>query len=173
MALPRHRVEEVVEKRIAIRRFPNRELVTAIELLSPSNKQLPGSVLYDEKRLELIHQEVHLVELDLLIGGQRLPMKGELPEGHYYAFVSRAERRFLSHTYAWTIRDPLPTIPIPLKAPDPDIPLDLAPIFATVYERARLGRSIDYAAPLRLPLSQEDRAWAEALARSAASPNGR
>ncbi len=173
VALPRHRVEEVVEKRIAIRRFPNRELVTAIELLSPSNKQLPGSVLYDEKRLELIHQEVHLVELDLLIGGQRLPMKGELPKGHYYAFVSRAERRFLSHTYAWTIRDPLPTIPIPLKAPDPDIPLDLAPIFATVYERARLGRSIDYAAPLRLPLSQEDRAWAEALARSAASPNGR
>ena len=81
----------------------------------------PGDRLYYEKRLELIHQQVHLVELDLLIGGQRLPMEDELPEGHYYAFVSRAERRFLSDTYAWTIRDPLPSIPIPLKAPDPDI----------------------------------------------------
>jgi hypothetical protein len=173
VGLPRHRVEEVVEKRIAIRRFPDRELVTAIELLSPSNKQLPGNALYDTKRLELIHQKIHLVELDLLIAGQRLPMEDELPKGHYYAFVSRAERRFQSDAYAWTIRDPLPTIPVPLKAPDPDILLELAPIFATVYERARLGRSIDYAAPLRLPLSQEDRAWAEALARAGAAPNGR
>ena len=91
-------------------------------------------------------------------------MEDELPKGHYYAFVSRAERRPCRDTYAWTIRDPLPTIPIPLKAPDPDIPLDLAAIFATVYDRARCERSIDYAAPLDLPLSPEDRAWAEAMA---------
>jgi hypothetical protein len=170
---PSRRVEEVVERRLEIRRFPDRELVTAIELLSPSNKQAPGYDLYDQKRHELIQQEIHLVELDLLIGGGRLRMKEELPGGHYYAFVSRAERRFKCDTYAWTIRDPLPAIPIPLKAPDPDILLGLAPIFATVYERARLGRSIDYAAPLRLPLSQEDRAWAEALAKGGAAPNGR
>jgi hypothetical protein len=159
--------EEVSEPRIEIRRFPNREFITAIEVLSPSNKQPPGDRLYEEKRLELIHQMVHLVELDLLIGGERLPMEDELPEGHYYAFVSRAERRFLSDTYVWTIRDPLPRIPIPLKSPDPDILLDLAAIFEAVYQRARWGRSIDYAAPLKLPLSREDRAWAESLARSA------
>ncbi len=173
LTLPSRRVEEVVEKRLAIRRFPNRDLVTAIELHSPSNKQAPGDVLYDEKRHELIRQEVHIVELDLLIGGARLRMKETLPEGHCFTLVSRAECRPLSDAYVWTIRDPLPTIPIPLKAPDSDIPLDLASIFATIYERARLGRSIDYAAPLRLPLSQEDRAWAEALARAVAPPNGR
>ncbi len=173
LTLPSRRVEEVVERRLEIRRFPDRELVTAIELLSPSNKQAPGYDLYDQKRHELIQQEIHLVELDLLIGGARLRMKETLPEGHYYAFVSRADRRFKSDAYVWTIRDPLPPIPIPLKAPDPGILLELAPIFATVYERARLGRSIDYAAPLRLPLSQEDRAWAEALAKAGASPNGR
>jgi hypothetical protein len=173
VTLPSRRVEEVVERRLEIRRFPDRELVTAIELLSPSNKQAPGYDLYDEKRHELIQQKIHLVELDLLIGGGRLRMKGELPQGHYYVLVSRAERRFLSETYAWTIRDPLPLIPIPLKAPDPDILLDLSSIFAAVYERAWLGRSIDYAAPLRLPLSKKDRAWAEALARAGASPNGR
>jgi hypothetical protein len=166
LALPDYQVEEVVEKRLVIRHFPNREMVTAIELLSPSNKQAPGDRLYEEKRLELIHQQVHLVELDLLIGGARLPMKDELPKAHYYAFVSRVERRFLSDTYAWTIRDPLPCIPIPLRSPDPDVPLDLAAIFETSYERARWGRSIDYAASLKLPLSPEDRAWAESLARS-------
>src|SRR5689334_17652398 len=72
---PHHRGEEVIEKRLVIRRFPNRVLVTAIELLSPSKKQAPGNRLYDEKRLDLIHQEIHLVELDLLIGGERLPME--------------------------------------------------------------------------------------------------
>jgi Protein of unknown function (DUF4058) len=165
LTLPRYHVEEVSEARIEIRRFPDRELVTAIELLSPSNKEAPGELLYSQKRLELIHQPVHLVELDLLIRGKRLTMEEELPKGHYYAFVSRAERRFLSETSTWTIRDPLPTIPIPLLAPDPDIPLDLAAIFQTVYQRARYERSIKYKAPLGLPLSPEDRAWAEAIAR--------
>ncbi len=165
LALPRYQLEEVSEQRIEIRRFPNRELVTAVELLSPSNKEPPGDRLYYKKRLELIYQQVHLVELDLLIGGERLPMEDELPAGQFYAFVSRAERRFLSDTYAWTIRDPLPPIPIPLKAPDPDILLDLAAVFARVYQGARYERSIDYARPLALPLSKEDRAWAEALAR--------
>jgi Protein of unknown function (DUF4058) len=141
--------------------------VTAIEVLSPSNKQAPGDRLYYKKRLELIHQQVHLVELDFLIDGARLPMEDELPEGHYYAFVSRAERRFLSDTYVWTIRDPLPAIPIPLRAPDGDVLLDLAAVFARVYQGARYERSIDYAAPLALPLNKDDRAWAESLARAA------
>ena len=165
LTLPRHRLEEVSEARIEIRRFPDRELVTAIELLSPSNKVAPGELLYTQKRLELIHQPVHLVELDLLIGGKRLAMEDELPKGHFYAFVSRAERRFLSDTSTWSVRDPLPTIPIPLMAPDPDILLDLAAIFNTVYQRARYERSIDYSAPLSLPLSAEDRTWAEEIAR--------
>jgi hypothetical protein len=170
LTLPRHRVEEVVEKRLAIRHFPGRDLVTAIELLSPSNKRAPGDSLYDQKRQELIDQEVNLVELDLLNKGGRLPMVEDLPAGHYYAFVSRAEDRPFCATYAWTIRDPLPGIPIPLKAPDPDVILDLGSIFATAYERARWGRSIDYSAPLNLPPSREDRDWAQSLARSTLTP---
>ena len=71
----------------------------------------------------------------------------------------------MSDVYAWSIRDPLPTIPIPVMAPDPDIPLDLAAIFQTVYQRARYERSIDYKAPLGLALNPEHRAWAEAIAR--------
>jgi hypothetical protein len=165
LALPRCGVEEVSEARLEIRRLSDRELVTAIELLSPSNKEAPGEPLYSQKRLELIHQPVHLVELDLLIRGKRLEMEDELPRGHYYAFVSRAERRFLSDTFNWTIRDPLPTIPIPLMAPDLDVPLDLASIVRSVYEWARYERSISYQAPLGLPLDPKDREWAEAIAR--------
>ena len=153
LPLRMYQTEEVIEHRIEIRRFPNRDLVTVVELLSPSNKEPPGERLYLEKHFELIHQAVHLVELDFLIGGKRLPVDAALPPGQYFAFVSRAEWRPMSDVYAWSIRDPLPTIPIPLLAPDADISLDLAPIFQSVYERARYERSIDYKALLACRLA--------------------
>jgi Protein of unknown function (DUF4058) len=165
LPLRMYQTEEVIEHRIEIRRFRDRELVTVVELLSPSNKEPPGERFYLEKHFELIHQSVHLVELDLLIGGKRLPIDADLPAGQYFAFVSRAEWRPMSDVYAWSIADPLPMIPIPLMAPDPDIPLDLAAIFLDVYKRARYERSIDYKAPLGLPLGPEHRAWAESIAR--------
>jgi hypothetical protein len=157
--------EEIREVWIEIRRRPAWTLVTVIELLSPSNESEPGRSEYLSKRVALIGQPVHLVELDLLVGGRRLPMRRTLPPGHYYAMVARADRRPDCDVYAWTIHDPLPTIPIPLQVPDPDVPLDLAAVFATAFERGRYARSIDYNAPLTIPLTSQDRAWAEELAR--------
>ena len=49
--------------------------------------------------------------------------------------------------------------------PDPDVPLDLAAVFAMIYQRGRYERSIDYTTPLDLPLKPEDRTWAEKIAR--------
>lgn len=157
--------EEIREVWIEIRRRPDWTLVTVIELLSPSNKSEPGRSDSLAKRVALIGQPVHLVELDLLVGGRRLPMRRPLPRGDYYALVARADRRPNCDVYAWTIRDLLPTIPIPLQAPDPDVPLDLAVVFATAFERGRYARSIDSNAPLTIPLMPEDRSWAEELAR--------
>ena len=61
-----------------------------IELLSPANKQ-PGSdrEQYIHKRRQLLCSQTHLVELDLLRGGPRMPVE-ELPACDYYALVSRA-----------------------------------------------------------------------------------
>ena len=159
-------VEEVKDRWIEIRRKPDWVPVAILELLSPTNKPGHGYEEYLQKRVSLIARSIHLVELDLLLGGRRLPMARPLPPGDYYAFVSRTERRPLADVYSWSIRDPLPTIPIPLVLPDPDILLDLAPIFAAVYKRSRYDRSIDYQAPLPLPLGTSDRVWAEELARS-------
>jgi hypothetical protein len=86
--------------------------------------------------------------------------------GIYHALVSRADRRPISDVFSWSIRDPLPTIPVPLMAPDADISLDLATVFNTVYQRGRYERSIDYSAPLELPLGPKDHAWAEKQART-------
>jgi hypothetical protein len=164
--LPMEQLQEVRDLWIEIRRRPDRSLVTAIEVLSPTNRIGEGFWDYQAKRRKLIHQDVHLVELDLLVRGRRLPMSQDLPPGDFFAFVSRAGHRPRCDVYAWSVRQPLPRIPIPLLAPDPDVVLDLPALFTTGYDRGRYARWLDYAAPLDLPLAPEDRAWAEELARA-------
>ena len=153
---------------IEIRDHDEGALITAIELLSPSNKAEPTHSEYISKRRALFRRRVNLVELDLLLSGHRLPMAVPLPAGDYYAFVIRAVRFPRSDVYDWSIRQPLPVLPIPLKAPDPDVSLDLAGLFARAYEGGRYGRLNAYRSPLTLPLKPEDRAWSEELARAAA-----
>jgi hypothetical protein len=153
-------VEEVKDRWIEIRRRPDGTPVTIIELLSPTNKSGQGHSDYLYKRVSLIARTIHLLELDLLIAGRRLPM-GRPLHGIYHALVSRADQRPISEVFSWSIRDSLPTIPVPLMTPDPDISLDLSAVFETVYRRGQYERSIDYSAPLDLPLSAKDRAWAQ------------
>ena len=164
--IPLKFLEEHRETSLEIWHGPDRRLVTAIELLSPSNKSGAGHRDYLAKRNALIRQEINLVELDFLVAGRRPPMEAPLPAGDYFAFVAPGDRRPDCDVYAWTVRDRIPVIPIPLLPPDPPINVDLGPIFAGVYARARYGRSIDYLAPLALPLLPEERGWAEALART-------
>ena len=128
-------VEEIRDSWIEIRHLPELDLVTVIEILSPTNKTGVGRVEYLDKRDHYIDLPVNLVELDLLVGGRRVPMKKPMPPGDYYALVARAERRPDCDVYAWSIRQALPTIPIPLKVLDPDIFLNLAGSFALAYER--------------------------------------
>jgi hypothetical protein len=162
--------ETMVEVRnvwIEIRRLPKRTPVTVIEMLSPTNKTGEGFAKYMRKRRATIRQKVHLVEIDLLLRGERLPMVDPLPPGDYYAVVSRSEERPRSNVYAWTIRDPLPSIPIPLRRPDPDVTLDLGAHFATAYDRGRYPRLIDYAIPPATLKKAADRAWAERTSKAA------
>jgi hypothetical protein len=168
VAIPLPAMEmEVRDVWIEIRRHTGRTPVTVIELLSPTNKTGDGFVEYKLKRRSLIRQKIHLVELDLLLGGRRLPMSLPLPAGDCYAFVSRAQRRPDSEVYAWTIQDRLPSIPIPLLSADPDVVLDLGQVFATTYELGRYSRLIDYATTPGVLRRQDDRAWAEKIARLA------
>ncbi len=164
--------EEVRDSWIEIRRLPDERLVTSIEVLSPTNKGSSGLGDDLHKRERILGQPVNLVEIDLILTGRRLPMGGALPAGDYFVIVSRASKRNLADVFAWSIRRPLRTVPIPLDDPDADVSLDLATLFAQAYERGRYARLIDYQEPLGLPLSTDDRAWAEQVAREAASRMG-
>jgi hypothetical protein len=151
--------EESRETYIEILQRPDRTLVTVIELLSPANKEDPGRSLYLAKRNSLLCQPIHVVELDLLLCGQRLPLSKDYPSGHYFALVARGNRRPDCQVYAWTVRQPLPPIPIPLMPPDSDVWIELGAVFATTYERGRYARSLDYAGPVPNRFNPNDENW--------------
>jgi hypothetical protein len=91
--------------------------------------------------------------------GQRPPLDGEYPAGDYHALVSPGNRRPDCDIYSWTMRQPLPTIPIPLRPPDPNIFIDLAAVFATTYEKGRYARALDYNKPPPISLGEHDLKW--------------
>lgn len=138
------------------------QLVTALEILSPVNKR-PGHqahTAYLRKRRELLRSETHLLEIDLLRGGERPPLETPVPPAPYYMTLSRAERR--PHVEVWPVQlsDELPNLPIPLLEPDPDVFLDLGATVTAVYERGAYSALIDYREPPPPPsLSEAQADW--------------
>lgn len=155
---------------IEIVRLPEAEVVTVVEVLSPANKQGGGRGFHMNKRGRLLQTEdVNLVEFDLLRAGRRVQLSRPFPSGDYHALLSRADRRPKCEVYSWGVRDRLPTIPIPLRTPTPDVNADLGRAFATAYERGRYGRMIPYAVPPPPPsFSQDDADWVASVAKTAA-----
>jgi hypothetical protein len=143
-----------------------REVVCVIELLSPSNKDTgQDRSQYLGKQERVLNSGAHLVDIDLLRGGRRPPIDG-LPDCDYYIMVSRAETRPKVELWPFRLRDPLPTIPIPLRAPDPDAILDLKAILDRVYDAAGYEDYVYSGSPVP-PLSLDDRLWAEELLKAA------
>ena len=140
---------------------PTGRVVTVMELLSPINKTSgeDGLDAYLEKRAEFLASGCHLMEFDLLRGGERLPMAGPLPKGDYYVYVGRAGRRPRGQIVAWPLRSPLPTLRVPLLAGDPEVPLDLQSVFLAAYEPSLYDRRLPYEEPLLPPLPRADEDW--------------
>ena len=105
------------------------------------------------------------VEIDLLLGGRPTPLGKPLPPHHYRATVARSTNRPDAQVYAWTIRHPLPSLPIPLRAPDADVTLELGAAFEMTYRLGRFGRLVRHGTPLPeyAPLGAADRVWAAAI----------
>ena len=80
----------------------SRRLVTAIEVLSPTNKRGDGREEYLRRRRPYLLSDVHLMEIDLLRTGERVPMRQPLPSVPYFVLVSRAETRPVTEVLADT-----------------------------------------------------------------------
>ncbi|MBY0232465.1 MAG: DUF4058 family protein [Gemmataceae bacterium] len=153
--------EEVRESFVEIRdALDEMRLVTAVEVLSPSNKAVgsAGRSEYLRKRQSLMLGSVNLVELDLLRGGERMPMLDPWPDSPYVVMVARVRADHRCDVWpAWSDQ-PLPSIPFPLREPDADIVVPLQPLLADIYEESRYDRSLDYSRRLKPPLTAGERA---------------
>ncbi len=153
--------ESLTQPFIVIRDAASRELVASIEVLSPTNKRGDGLAKYQQRRRELLAGPAHFVEIDLLRIGERFPVPTPLPSVPYFVFLSRANRRPRVETWPIALDQPLPEVPIPLLAGDPDVMLDIQLAFQTIYSLFKYHRAADHTGDPRESLSTEQAAWAE------------
>src|SRR5438105_6320764 len=132
-------VDKVGMSYVEIRDRRSRRLVTVIELLSPSNKRPgPDREQYEYKRAEILASSTHLVEIDLLRGGERMPFD-EPVVCDYCVVVSRSEMRRQAELWTIGLRDRLPPIPIPLLGNEVGPILDLQAILHHLYDTRGYG----------------------------------
>jgi len=164
--------DPVEEPYLEIRSHGGRRLVTAVEVLSRSNKR-PGDggrTAYLQKQYEYRAAGVNVVEIDLLRGGlpttafpaDRRPAAGTF-DYHVSVLVPGADPAcFLAPV---RLADRLPVVPVPLDPDVPPVPTDLQAVFDRCYDGGRYPELVRYDRDPEPPLTAEQKAWADALLR--------
>ncbi len=150
-------------------------VVTTIEVLSLTNKTagVRGRELYLRKQREILASQVHLVEIDLLRGGQHttaVPLRRARAKAgpfDYHVCIHRFDNLEDFFVYPIRLQDRLPEITIPLLPGDGDVVVDLQAIFQRSYDAGPYRRRIRYGhtAPVP-PRDDETQAWAARLLES-------
>jgi len=145
------------------------EVVTVIEVLSPTNKTSgEGHRLYRRKQQEILDSPVHLIEVDLLSGGLYTVAISEegrasLPAHRYVVSVQRAPERYRFEAYPIPLQRRLPHIRVPLREPDPDVTLDLQAVFTQCYDNGGYADLMNYQQKPPVTLTAEEAAWLDGL----------
>lgn len=150
-------------------RAPAGEVVVAtIEVLSPANKRSgPGRDSYLQKQREVLAEgRVHLVEIDLLRGGEHttaVPRSRAVRRSKgfdYHLCVRRADRTTEAHVYPIRLRERLPRFPIPLLPGDGEVIVDLQAAFNRSYDDGPFAKRVHYHGPIPEPtLAPGEAAW--------------
>ena len=159
-------VYEEVVKRLVLRDRGGRDVITVVELLSPVNKVRHRDA-YEQKRRTLLATDVNFVEIDLLRLGERLPLD-DPPESDYLVSVSRIEDRPVVDVWPFGVRDPLPTVPVPLRNGE-SVRLDLRALLDAVWSVSGY-ESLIYDHLPSPPLPADDARWAAGLLTDAGIP---
>jgi hypothetical protein len=160
---------DVKERYLEIREASSDAVIAVVEILSPTNKRPgEGRRIYSTKRQTVLGSASHLVEIDLLRAYDPMAMHpvdvGPASTARYRILVSRAECRPRADLYEFSLRQPIPTFPLPLKAAEEQVLVNLQPLVNGIYERSGYGLRVDYQAPVPPPaLSAEDHAWVNDL----------
>lgn len=146
-------------------------LVASIEILSPTNKTKGlGRETYLRKQEEILHSQVHLIEVDLLREGEyTLAVPFELAWDRvgpfdYLACVHPFDKPGEFLVYAVMLGEKLPEIAIPLLPSDGAVKLDLQAVFDRAYDLGPYRRQVHYATTTPTPpLSGGQLEWAKGI----------
>lgn len=146
------------------------KVVSVIEILSPVNKTGSGREQYLKKQRDILDSSAHLLEIDLLRGGQHTAAVDEnaLLGAHrmawdYLICLHRAGAGERYSCWPFTVREPLPVVLVPLTEEYPDFVLDLPTLFDACYDAGPFRRTVDYGQPPTPRLGRADSAWADEL----------
>ena len=156
---------EVEETFLEVHEVGTERLVTLIELLSPANKvSHDGRERYELKREHIFTTRTNLVEIDLLRAGRAMPLNSrKAGAGDYRVLIARGATRPAAKLHTFGLRQPIPTIPIPLLPGEDEPTLDLNEILHALYDRARFDLRLRYDQPPIPPLREADAGWASEL----------
>lgn len=144
-----------------------RQVVTVIEVLSPVNKTGAGREQYRKKQLEVLESAAHLLEIDLLRGGQHtvaVEQRSLMAQYRgFWDYLVSLHRAGVGNRYTcWPVNlyDPLPIVLVPLTIGNADIALDLGALFARCYDEGPFRRTVDYLQSPTPRLKPSDAQWA-------------
>lgn len=155
------------------RRDGDEQLVTSIEILSPTNKTTgEGMGAYRYKQSDMLLGGVNTVEIDLLRGGKHVTvvplevLRVWAGDYDYHVCVSRADRRREAEVYPFLLPARLPEIAIPLLPGEGTVALDLQPIFDRSYDAGPYRKRVHYMTDQPVPQLRPDQAeWATRVLR--------
>jgi hypothetical protein len=159
-----HREIQIIDTRAGGR------VITAIEILSPTNKT-SGKRDYRRKQREFQEAGVNLVEIDLQRAGSwalavRKAAVKKAYRGPYRICVVRDTDRETAEMYRASYASRLPRIRIPLRATDPEARLDLQELLDQAYQDGGYGDT-NYRREPDPPFEPEEAAWADTLLKAA------
>ncbi|AFZ24916.1 hypothetical protein Cylst_2719 [Cylindrospermum stagnale PCC 7417] len=156
----------IKEGYLEVREVGTEELVTTIEILSPTNKrQGKERRIYEKKREQVLASFTNLVEIDLLRKGDFMPMTGKNIQSHYRILICRGNRHPIADLYAFNLPDVIPAFPLPLRSGDSEPVIDLQALLNQVYDIYDYDLVVDYSQEAVPALSEADAVWADALLR--------
>ncbi len=164
--------EEFREPYIEIVEAAGGRIVTAIEVISPTNKDRgPGQDAYERKREEYYDAGANLVEIDLLRSGSPIVRIAHYKLEHLrpWDYLVAVNRRWpgRQEVYAVQLERRLPRVSIPLLFGDPDVVLDLQVPFDRCWNEGPYPALSHYDLPPPGELSSERVAWCQQRLRDA------
>jgi Protein of unknown function (DUF4058) len=154
--------QEHREPYLEIRQRTDHRLVSLIEVVSPANKTSAASrQQYLDKRHDAQRHKANVVEIDVVLEGQRLHdfTRESLPAWDYSVVVTRAARPEQYELYTATLDKRLPRFRLPLAADDRDNVIDLQAVLHRVYDVGDFASRVDYKQNAITHLTTDQETW--------------